>query len=98
MKICANLSLLFTELPLLERVGAAAAAGFDGVEIQFPYEVPAGEMRDALQRFHGSPRFSLSRIVVQPLCRSDWIDTGSVLRRHPAPACTGASRSSNSRL
>ncbi|SDO76702.1 hydroxypyruvate isomerase family protein [Pseudomonas jinjuensis] len=48
MKICANLSLLFTELPLLERVGAAAAAGFDGVEIQFPYEVPAGEMRDAL--------------------------------------------------
>ena len=28
MPICANLSLLFTELPLLERVRAAAEAGF----------------------------------------------------------------------
>ena len=39
MKIAANLSLLFTELPLRERVVAASAAGFDGVEIQFPYEL-----------------------------------------------------------
>ena len=37
MDIVANLSMLFTELPLLERVRAAAAAGFSGVEIQFPY-------------------------------------------------------------
>ncbi|MCY1398346.1 Hydroxypyruvate isomerase [compost metagenome] len=49
MKICANLSLLFTELPLLERVQAAADAGFDGVEIQFPYEVAAQDFRAALQ-------------------------------------------------
>ena len=41
MKIAANLSLLFGELPLLARIQAAAAAGFDGVEIQFPYELPA---------------------------------------------------------
>ncbi|SDH36764.1 hydroxypyruvate isomerase family protein [Pseudomonas panipatensis] len=50
MPICANLSLLFTELPLLERVRAAADAGFDGVEIQFPYEVPAVELKAALDR------------------------------------------------
>lgn len=50
MPICANLSLLFTELPLLERVRAAAEAGFAGVEIQFPYEVPAAALQAELQR------------------------------------------------
>ncbi|MEH6567030.1 MAG: TIM barrel protein [Halopseudomonas sp.] len=48
-KLAANISLLFTEVALLERVGAAARAGFDGVEIQFPYAVPARELRDELQ-------------------------------------------------
>ena len=36
-RFCANLSMLFTELPLLERFGVARAAGFEGVEILFPY-------------------------------------------------------------
>lgn len=49
MKIAANLSLLFTDRPLVERVVAAAAAGFDGVEIQFPYEVPAIRLKEALE-------------------------------------------------
>lgn len=49
MKIAANLSLLFTELPLIERVVAARAAGFDGVEIQFPYELPALRLKEALE-------------------------------------------------
>ncbi|WP_445940605.1 TIM barrel protein, partial [Pseudomonas sp.] len=49
MKIAANLSLLFSELPLIDRVVAAAAAGFDGVEIQFPYELPAVRLKEALQ-------------------------------------------------
>jgi hydroxypyruvate isomerase len=50
MPICANLSLLFTELPMIERVRAAAEAGFAGVEIQFPYEVPAAALQAELQR------------------------------------------------
>lgn len=50
MKIAANLSLLFTELPLLQRIQAAVAAGFDGVEIQFPYELPAVQLQEALVR------------------------------------------------
>jgi hydroxypyruvate isomerase len=50
VQIAANLSLLFTELPLLERVRAARVAGFDGVEIQFPYELPAISLAEALQR------------------------------------------------
>jgi hydroxypyruvate isomerase len=34
-----NLSILFTELPLLERPAAARAAGFDGVEFWWPFAV-----------------------------------------------------------
>ena len=39
-----NLSILFTELPLLERPAAAAAAGFDAVEFWWPFDkaVPDG--------------------------------------------------------
>jgi hydroxypyruvate isomerase len=40
MRIAANLSMLFTERPLPERFAAARAAGFEGVEIQFPYDHP----------------------------------------------------------
>jgi hydroxypyruvate isomerase len=36
--LSANISLLFREMPLLERFAAAAAAGFPTVEIQNPYE------------------------------------------------------------
>lgn len=45
-----NLSILFTELPLLDRPAAAAAAGFDAVEMwwPFPEPVPAAADVDAL--------------------------------------------------
>ena len=36
-RFAANLGYLFTERPLLERIDAAAAAGFKAVELQFPY-------------------------------------------------------------
>ena len=48
MKLAANISFLFTELPPLERVGAAREAGFDGVELLFPYDLdPAAIRREA---------------------------------------------------
>ena len=50
MRIAANLSMLFNELPLAERVMAARVAGFDGVEIQFPYELPAIRLKELLER------------------------------------------------
>jgi len=50
MKIAANLSMLFNELPLAERIMAARVAGFDGVEIQFPYELPATRLKELLER------------------------------------------------
>ena len=45
-----NLSILFTELPLLERPAAAAAAGFDAVELWWPFDgpVPSDAELDAL--------------------------------------------------
>ena len=36
-KLAANLTMLFNEVPFLERFGAAARAGFRGVEFLFPY-------------------------------------------------------------
>ncbi|MGY6277349.1 hydroxypyruvate isomerase family protein [Methylomonas sp. MgM2] len=51
LRFSANLSLLFTELPLLQRFHAAKQCGFDAVEIQFPYELPAEHIREALQRY-----------------------------------------------
>lgn len=47
-KFCANLSMLFKELPPLERFEAAAEAGFDAVEVLFPYDEPGHEIRKAL--------------------------------------------------
>ena len=47
-RFAANISTMFTERPLIERVAAAANAGFDAIECQFPYEVPEKEMRAAL--------------------------------------------------
>lgn len=46
-KIAANISMLFPELPLLERLAAARKAGFDAVEIQFPYEAPLDDVATA---------------------------------------------------
>ena len=45
LRFSANLSLLFTELPMLERFGAARECGFQGIEIQFPYETPAEHIK-----------------------------------------------------
>lgn len=49
-RFAANLSLLFNEWPLPERFGAAKAAGFDAVEIQFPYSMPAQAIARELQQ------------------------------------------------
>ncbi|MBI1417633.1 MAG: TIM barrel protein [Limimaricola sp.] len=47
-RFCANLTMLFTERPLLERFAAARAAGFDTVEILFPYDDVASDILDRL--------------------------------------------------
>ena len=43
-RFAANLSMMYAELPFLERFGAAAADGFTAVEFLFPYEWPAATL------------------------------------------------------
>ena len=64
-KFSANLSMLFTEVPLLERFGRAARAGFSSVELQFPYEVTAEAMREQLVAHR-------LRMVLHNLPAGDW--------------------------
>ena len=47
-RFAANLSMMFNEVPFLDRFGAARRAGFDAVEFLFPYEHPADELRKRL--------------------------------------------------
>jgi hydroxypyruvate isomerase len=47
-RLAANLSMMFNEVPFLDRFNAAAKAGFPAVEFLFPYEHPAKELRKRL--------------------------------------------------
>jgi hydroxypyruvate isomerase len=49
-RFAANLGYLFTDRPLLERIDAAAACGFEAIELQFPYDVPASGVKAAVER------------------------------------------------
>ena len=51
-KLAANLSMMFQEVPSLDRLRAAAGCGFTGVEYLFPYEFPTQEIAARLER-HG---------------------------------------------
>ena len=43
-RFAANLSMLFTEVPLVERIDLASKHGFRAIEVQFPYEVSAEQI------------------------------------------------------
>lgn len=64
-RFAANLSMLFTEVPLLQRFERAARAGFKAVELQFPYEAPAAALRQQLDA-HGL------QMVLHNLPAGDW--------------------------
>ena len=49
-RFAANLSMMFTEVPFLDRFDAAAQAGFTAVEFLFPYEHPAEVVGERLRR------------------------------------------------
>jgi hypothetical protein len=48
-RFAANLSMLYPELPFLDRFAAAARDGFEGVEFLFPYEHAPEVLADRLQ-------------------------------------------------
>ena len=49
LNFSANLSLLFTEVELINRFKAAKNAGFEAVEIQFPYSLSAETLKNTLE-------------------------------------------------
>src|SRR6476469_1579834 len=64
-KFAANLTMLFGELPFVDRFAAARAAGFDGVEYLFPYDFDKAELREQWHQ-HGLAQ------VLQNLPAGDW--------------------------
>lgn len=50
IQLAVNLSMIFTEVPLIERFALARQHGFDHVEIQFPYELSIQDIRQQLQQ------------------------------------------------
>lgn len=48
-RLAANLSMMYTEHPFLDRFEAAARDGFAGVEFLFPYEYPAADLKTRLE-------------------------------------------------
>ena len=61
----ANLTMLFTELPFLERFEAARKAGFSAVEFLFPYDFLKSEVAAALNE-------SGLKLVLHNLPAGDW--------------------------
>lgn len=51
-RFCANLTLLFADVPMVERFALAKAAGFAAVEILFPYDEAVPELVDQMS-FNG---------------------------------------------
>ena len=72
----ANLSTLFTDLPLAQRFDAARDCGFTAVECQFPYELPAPELAAVL-------RGTGQQLVLHNLPAGDWAAGERGIACHP---------------
>lgn len=64
-KLAANLSMLFTEQPFLERFAAARQAGFDAVEFLFPYAYDPDQLNERLHRHR-------LQLVLHNMPAGDW--------------------------
>ena len=64
-RLAANLTMLFNEVPFLDRFGAAAKAGFTEVEFLFPYEHKPAELRARLEA-------NGLKLVLHNLPAGDW--------------------------
>ncbi len=57
-RFAANLSMMFTEIPFIERFAAARNAGFNAVEFLFPYDHSPHEIRQQLTQNNRKRRLS----------------------------------------
>ena len=62
-KFAANLTMLFNEVPFMERFALASEAGFEAVEYLFPYDYKVEELRHELGR---KPAWSRSFTICPP--------------------------------
>ena len=62
LRLAADLDVMWADLPILDRIDAAGAAGFEGVALSAPYDMPAKELQRALLR----TGVSLVRIATPP--------------------------------
>jgi len=64
-RFAANLTMLFNEVPFLDRFEKAAVNGFDAVEFLFPYPYTAQELKERLDRYK-------LKLVLHNLPAGDW--------------------------
>lgn len=76
MRFAANLSMMFTDLPLLERIQCAKQLGFQGVEVQFPYAASVADWQQALKD-------AQLPLVLINLPAGDFMQGGPGLASHP---------------
>jgi hydroxypyruvate isomerase len=75
-RFAANLTILFPEVPFLERFAQAHQAGFSLVEYLFPYEYPAQELK---QRLSDN---GLTQVLFNLPC-GDWANGDRGIAAHP---------------
>ena len=74
--LAANLTMMFNEVDFLDRFGAAATAGFRGVEFLFPYDYEPEQLVEKLDRY------SLKQ-VLHNLPAGDWAAGERGIACHP---------------
>lgn len=75
-RLAANLSMMFTEIPFLDRFERARACGFEAVEFLFPYDHEPREIRDRLDA-------SGLQLVLHNLPPGDWNKGERGMACHP---------------
>jgi len=76
-KFAANLSMLFTEVPFMERFGLAKAAGFSYIEYLLPYDYQASDLKAQLEANH------LQQVLFNLPC-GDWAKGERGIAANPA--------------
>jgi hydroxypyruvate isomerase len=75
-RFAANLTMLFNEVPFLDRFEKAAAAGFQAVELQFPYAYAASDIKAKLDQYD-------LQLVLHNLPPGDWDGGERGIACHP---------------
>ena len=85
-RFAANLSMLFTEVPFLDRFDRAARAGFESVEFLFPYDHPAEEVARAI-------RDAGVRLALHNLPAGNWAAGERGIACHPTASASSGTGS-----